>query len=98
VSDHLTPEDFFEFIDQGGDSGPAGHHLMDRPECLFELDFPLHPRKWLRWTESRRLPGTKFFGRGDGLSRWLGEGVQCDLHVLVTGPPRDNFCRYARPK
>ncbi len=41
MSDHLTPEDFFDFIDQGGDSGPAGHHFMDRPECLFELDFLL---------------------------------------------------------
>jgi len=39
MSDHLTPEDFFEFIDQGG--GPAGHHLMVCPECLFELDFLL---------------------------------------------------------
>ena len=38
-SDHLTPEEFFEFIDEGG--GPAGHHLMDCPECLFELDFLL---------------------------------------------------------
>ena len=41
MSDHLTPEDFFEFIDQGGSSGPAGHHLMGCPECLFELDFLL---------------------------------------------------------
>ncbi len=24
MSDHLTPEEFFEFIDQGGGSGPAG--------------------------------------------------------------------------
>jgi len=39
--DHLTPEDFFEFIDQGGGSGPAGHHLLSCPECLFELDFLL---------------------------------------------------------
>jgi len=38
MSDHLTPEDFFEFIDRG--SGP-GHHLMGCPECLFELDFLL---------------------------------------------------------
>ena len=41
MSDHLTPEDFFEFIDQGGGRGPVGHHLMDCPECLFELDFLL---------------------------------------------------------
>ena len=40
-NDHLTPEDFFEFIDQGGSSGPVGHHLMVCPECLFELDFLL---------------------------------------------------------
>ena len=39
--DHLTPEEFFEFIDQGGGSGPAGRHLMVCPECLFELDFLL---------------------------------------------------------
>ena len=38
---HLTPEDFFEFIDQGGGSGLAGHHLMGCPECPFELDFLL---------------------------------------------------------
>ena len=41
MSDHLTPEEFFEFIDQGGRSGPAGYHLMNFPECLFELDFLL---------------------------------------------------------
>ena len=41
MNDHLTPEDFFEFIDQGGGSGPAGRHLMSCPECLFELDFLL---------------------------------------------------------
>ncbi len=41
MSDHLTPEDFFEFIDQGGSSGPAGDHLVDCRECLFELDFLL---------------------------------------------------------
>ena len=41
MSDHLTPEDFFEFIDRGGGSGPAGNHLMDCPERLFELDFLL---------------------------------------------------------
>ncbi len=39
--DHLTPEEFFEFIDQGGGPGPAGRHLMVCPECLFELDFLL---------------------------------------------------------
>ena len=38
MSDHLTPEDFFEFIDQGGGSGPAGRHLMSCPECLLVLD------------------------------------------------------------
>ena len=37
MSDHLTPEEFFEFIDQGGGSGPAGRHLMVCSECLFEL-------------------------------------------------------------
>ena len=37
----MTPEDFFEFIDRGGGSGLAGHHLMGCPECLFELDFLL---------------------------------------------------------
>ncbi len=41
MSDHLTPEDFFEFIDQGSGRGGMGHHLMDCPECLFELDFLL---------------------------------------------------------
>ncbi len=41
MSDHLTPEDFFEFIDQGGSSGPTGQHLVDCAECLFELDFLL---------------------------------------------------------
>ncbi len=40
-NDHLTPEDFFEFIDQGGGSGPVGQHLLCCPECLFELDFLL---------------------------------------------------------
>ncbi len=34
MSDHLSPEDFFEFIDRGGGRGPAGHHLMNCPECL----------------------------------------------------------------
>ena len=38
MTDHLTPEDFFEFIDQGGGSD---RHLMLCPECLFELDFLL---------------------------------------------------------
>ncbi len=41
MRDHLTPEDFFEFIDQGGSSGPVGHHLMGCPECSAELDFLL---------------------------------------------------------
>ena len=41
MSDHLKPEYLFEFIDQGGGSGPAGHHLMGCPECLYELDFLL---------------------------------------------------------
>ena len=41
MSDHLKPEYLFEFIDQGGGSGPAGHHLMGCPEWLYELDFLL---------------------------------------------------------
>ena len=41
MSDHLTPEELFEFIDEGGGSGPAGQHLLACPECLFELDFLL---------------------------------------------------------
>ena len=41
MNDHLTPEEFFEFIDQGGSSGPAGHHYLDCPECRCELDFLL---------------------------------------------------------
>ncbi len=40
-NDHLTPEAFFEFIDQGGGSGPEGHHLMGCPERSAELDFLL---------------------------------------------------------
>ena len=38
MSDHLTPEDFFEFIDRGGGRGPVGRHLLSCAECLFELD------------------------------------------------------------
>ena len=41
MSDHLTAIQFFEFIDRGGSSGPVGRHLMDCPDCLFELDFLL---------------------------------------------------------
>jgi len=41
MSDHLTPEEFFEFINQGGGSGSVRHHLMACRECLFELDFLL---------------------------------------------------------
>ena len=41
MSDHLTPEDFYEFIDRSGGRGPVGHHLMNCPRCLFELDFLL---------------------------------------------------------
>jgi len=41
MSEHLTPEELFEFIDQGGGSGSAGHHLLSCPECLFEMDFLL---------------------------------------------------------
>ena len=41
MSDHLSPGEFFEFIDQGGGSGPVGWHLLACPECLFELDFLL---------------------------------------------------------
>ena len=41
MSDHLTPEALFEFIDEGGGSGPVGHHLLSCPECLLELDFLL---------------------------------------------------------
>ena len=41
MSDHLTPEEFFEFIDRGGSSGPSAHHLTSCPECLFELDLIL---------------------------------------------------------
>jgi hypothetical protein len=33
MSDHLKPEDFFEFIDRGGGSGLAGWHLMSCPEA-----------------------------------------------------------------
>ena len=39
MGDHLTPEEFFEFIDQGGGSGPVGWHLQTCAECLFELEF-----------------------------------------------------------
>ncbi len=35
---HLTPEDFFEFIERGGGSGPVGRHLLLCPECLWLLD------------------------------------------------------------
>ena len=38
---HLSPEQFFEFIDQGGGSGPAGHHLLSCLECLYVLDMIL---------------------------------------------------------
>ena len=38
---HLEPEDFFEFIDRGGGSGPAGRHLLSCPECLHVLDLIL---------------------------------------------------------
>lgn len=41
MSDRLTPEELFEFIDQGGGSGPVGWHLQTCAECLFELDFLL---------------------------------------------------------
>lgn len=41
MSDHLSPEEFFEFIDQGGSPGPAGRHLMGCPECLYVLDMIL---------------------------------------------------------
>lgn len=41
MSDPPTPEELFEFIDEGGNSGPAGRHLMDCRECLFELDMIL---------------------------------------------------------
>ena len=41
MSDHLTPESLFEFIDQGGGSGPSGHHLMGCRECLWLLDMIL---------------------------------------------------------
>ena len=58
MSDHLTPEEFFEFIDQGGGSGPAGHHLMGCPECLLELDFLL--RRRLRRQPRRKRPSTSW--------------------------------------
>jgi len=41
MSDHLTPEDFFEFIDQGGGSGQVGRHLLSCAECLHVLDMVL---------------------------------------------------------
>ena len=42
MSDHLTPEDFFEFIDRGGgSSGPVERRLLSRPECLSVLDLIL---------------------------------------------------------
>ncbi len=34
MSDHLTPEDFFEFIDRGGSSGPVGQHFLSCSESL----------------------------------------------------------------
>ena len=40
MNDHLSPEDFFEFI-QGGGSGPVGHHLLSCAECLYVLDLIL---------------------------------------------------------
>jgi hypothetical protein len=41
MSDHLTPEDIFEFIDRGGGPGLAGNQLMDCPECLYVPDMIL---------------------------------------------------------
>ena len=41
MSDHLSPEEFLEFIDRGASSGTVGRHLLSCPECLFELDFLL---------------------------------------------------------
>ncbi len=41
MSDHLTAEDFFAFIDRGGGSGPVGRHAVRCPECLYVLDFLL---------------------------------------------------------
>ena len=41
MSDHLTPGQVFEFIDQGGGSGPVGHHLLSCPECMYVLDLIL---------------------------------------------------------
>ena len=41
MSDHLTPEAIYDYSDQGGGSGPAGHHLMGCPQYLFVLDLIL---------------------------------------------------------
>ena len=34
MTDHLSPEEFFDFLDQSGSSGPVGRHLLSCPECL----------------------------------------------------------------
>ena len=38
MSDHWTPEQLYEFIGPGGGARPVGHHFMDCPNCLIELD------------------------------------------------------------
>ena len=41
MSDHLTPEELFEFIDQGGGSGPADITSWAARNALFVLDLIL---------------------------------------------------------
>ena len=48
MTDHLSPEQLFEFIDEGGGSGPAGWHLMSCPEHLVEDRLLLRRGRYLR--------------------------------------------------
>ena len=51
---HLTPEELFEFIDQGGGSGPAGHHLPLFHPCITGLSVA-GPRRGLNDFEMKPL-------------------------------------------
>ena len=61
MSEHLSPEDFFEFIDQGGGSGPAGRHVsrwshlvvrLKKKHAPFPRTQPDHARPHGSWPES----------------------------------------------
>ena len=84
MSDHLTAEEFFEFVDQGGGSGPVGRHLMSCQECLFELDFLLLAEGPATPAEEAALDAIPDVTAEDLLARCLAVWSRLGVGILIS--------------